>query len=99
MYNGSEFFWLNGRKEAAMEIESMGRVIVPAKLENAGELYMAEVGVITKNEVHRLEEAEALVDTGSTHLSMPKSKLKELGFKKHYGTAQMRTAKGVARLR
>jgi len=77
----------------------MGRVLVTAKLESLKDLWLVEQGLLKSGEIHRLDDVEALVDTGSTYLSMPRSKLKELGFKKPYGTARMRTGTGVAKLK
>lgn len=82
-----------------MRTATMGRVVVSAKIENILEVRDAQRGLISPNEVHRLEVDDALIDTGSTYLAMPKSKLKLLGFTKSYGTARTRTAKGVARLK
>src|SRR5947199_2899425 len=87
------------RMEAAMETETMGRTVVEADIENLAEQFYAEKGIIRPEEIHRIHLDDALVDTGSTYLSMPKSKLKELGFKKPYGIARMRTAKGSARVK
>lgn len=57
----------------------MGRVTVTAKIENSGDLYMAEKGVLPTEEVRSIELNDALVDTGATSLSMPKSMIQRLG--------------------
>ncbi len=77
----------------------MGRVVVAAKLENMGDVILRDRGLLSDDEVHCLEEDEALVDTGATYLAMPRSKLKKLGFTRSYGTARVRTAKGITRLK
>ena len=61
-----------------MGTDTMGRVTVAAKIENCGELYMVEKGVIQSDQVHRIEVSDALVDTGATTLSMPKSLIDQL---------------------
>ena len=61
-----------------MESETMGRVTVTAKVENMGELLLVHKGQLTDDEVHRIEVSEALVDTGATSLSMPKSLIDRL---------------------
>jgi predicted aspartyl protease len=77
-----------------METETLGKVIVPAKIENVVELYNAETGLIDPENVHRLEVPDALVDTGSTYLAMPRRMIEPLGFTKPSGTARSRTTRG-----
>jgi clan AA aspartic protease len=62
-----------------METDAMGRVTVAAKIENWGDLYMVEKGLIQPDHVHRIEVSDALVDTGAAALSMPKSLIDQLG--------------------
>ncbi len=57
----------------------MGRVVVAAKIENLGDLYMVEKGLLAADQVHRIEVSDALVDTGATALSMPKTLVDQLG--------------------
>lgn len=64
--------------EDGMGIETMGRVTVTAKIENLGDLYMAEKGLIPADQVRSVEVTDALVDTGATILSMPKSMIDRL---------------------
>jgi predicted aspartyl protease len=61
-----------------MEPDTMGRVMVAAKIENVGDLYMVEKGLLTADQVHRIEVSDALVDTDATTLSMPKSLIDQL---------------------
>jgi predicted aspartyl protease len=61
-----------------MGTDTMGRVMVAAKIENVAELYLAEKGILSADHVHRIEVSDALVDTGATTLSMPKSLIKQL---------------------
>ncbi len=56
----------------------MGRVVVAAKIENVAELYLSEKGILSPEQVHRIEVNDALVDTGATNLSMPKSLIEKL---------------------
>jgi len=62
-----------------MGSETMGRVTVSAKVENAGDLYMAKKGLIRADEVRSVEVSDALVDTGASSLSMPKKLIEQLG--------------------
>jgi predicted aspartyl protease len=62
-----------------MEIETMGRVLVTARIENLSDLYLAEKGHIPAAEVRALEVTDALVDTGATSLSMPLRFIHQLG--------------------
>jgi len=57
----------------------MGRVTVNAKIENLGDLFMAARGLIPAEQVRHLEVSDALVDSGATGLSMPKSLIQRLG--------------------
>jgi len=62
-----------------MGTETMGRVTVAAKIENVAELYLVQRGDLTDDQVRRVEVSNALVDTGATSLSMPKSLIDRLG--------------------
>ncbi len=59
----------------------MGKVLVTARVENVGDLLDADLGRLAPSEVRAVEVADALVDTGATGLSMPKSLLGTLGLK------------------
>ncbi len=72
-----------------MELVTMGKVIVPARVENLRELYLVEQGLLSADQVHVLEVPDALVDTGATFLSLPKRFTKQLGLKR----TKTRTAK------
>lgn len=56
-----------------MEISQMGKVVVAAKVENLLDVVHAETGSLNPDEVRYVEVTNALVDTGATMLSMPKS--------------------------
>ncbi len=60
----------------------MGRVTTEALIENFGDLYAAEIGAISSDEIRRILVKDALVDSGATLLSIPKKLVKELGLHK-----------------
>ncbi len=62
-----------------MDTETMGRVLVAAKVENYGDLLMAKRGILPPDQVRTIEVTNALVDTGASSLSMPKSMIEQLG--------------------
>ena len=62
----------------------MGRVLTAATVENLGDLWDAERGRITVNDVRRIEIADALVDTGATTLALPTRMIHQLGLTKSY---------------
>jgi len=78
-----------------MEKATMGRVSVLAKIENVVELFNAQKGLIAEDQVHRVDVPDALVDTGSTYLAMPKSMIERLGFDKPFTTQEFRTTRGL----
>jgi hypothetical protein len=57
----------------------MGKVLVAARVENVGDLLAADQGRLAPAEVRAVEVTDALVDTGATGLSMPRSLLETLG--------------------
>ncbi len=78
-----------------MENAVMGRVTVAVRIENVSELYFAAKGIYPPEQVHRVEVADALVDTGSTHLAAPRRLIEQLGFDKPFGTYQALTTNGL----
>lgn len=62
-----------------METEAMGKVLVTAKIENLGDLYKAKLGLLSDDEVRRIEIPDALVDTGATTLLLPRRIIAALG--------------------
>ena len=66
-----------------MEIVTMGRVTVPAKIENLQDIHLADKGVLAGGDIRAIEVAEALVDTGATLLSMPRRLIDHVGLKRH----------------
>jgi predicted aspartyl protease len=65
--------------ERIMGIDTMGKVLVTAKIENLKDLYLAEQGAIPPNEVRLVEVTDALIDTGATAFSMPRRLIEQLG--------------------
>jgi predicted aspartyl protease len=80
---------------SAMEIETMGRVLTEATIENLGDLYIAARGLTSTDEVRRIVVPDALVDSGARLLSLPTRLIRELGLSK-VGTRQVTTSKGPA---
>ncbi|MHB1556521.1 MAG: hypothetical protein ACYC61_03455 [Isosphaeraceae bacterium] len=62
-----------------METETMGKVLVTAKIENLGDLYKAKLGLLADDEVRRIEIPDALVDTDATTLLLPRRIVAALG--------------------
>jgi predicted aspartyl protease len=62
-----------------MEISTMGKVLVTAKIENLFDLYEVEQGRLTPDEVRSVDVDDAMVDTGATLLSLPKRYIEQLG--------------------
>jgi predicted aspartyl protease len=77
-----------------MEILTMGKVVVSARIENQRDLSLAAEGVLAPEKVRQLEVADALVDTGATLLSLPKRIVEQLGLVRHR-TRTARTAAGI----
>jgi predicted aspartyl protease len=62
-----------------MGIETMGKVLVTVRVENMGDLYAVDQGIISPEQVRRVEVDDALVDTGATGLGMPSRLIRQLG--------------------
>ena len=72
----------------------MGRVTAAVKVENVVDLYNAEKGLIRPEQVRRIQVPDALADTGSTYLAMPRRLIEQLGFDKPFTTARAKTTRG-----
>jgi predicted aspartyl protease len=72
----------------------MGKIVVTAKIENVYDLYEAEKGAIPPEQVRSLEVTDAMVDTGATYLSMPRTLIDQLGLKR-FQTRRARTTAGL----
>jgi predicted aspartyl protease len=77
-----------------MEIMTMGKVTVSARIENLQDAYDVEKGVLRAEQVRAVEVSDALVDTGATLLSIPRRLVAELGLTRRR-TRTARTAAGV----
>src|SRR4051812_9528475 len=62
-----------------MGSDTMGRVLVAAKIENNGDVYNFEQGLITAEQIRSVDVSDALVDTGATYLSIPTRLIQQLG--------------------
>ena len=65
-----------------MEILTMGKVVVSARIENLQDTYDAEKGTLPAGEVRCVEVSDALVDTGATLLSIPRRLVAQLGLRR-----------------
>jgi clan AA aspartic protease len=66
-------------REDAMRTETMGKVIVTAKIENVYDLHDVSRGSLSPDKARAVEVTDALVDTGATTLSLPKRLIGQLG--------------------
>jgi predicted aspartyl protease len=77
-----------------MEIETIGKVVVKATIENLDDLLRVNRGEISPDEVRRIQVDDALVDTGAVMLSLPKRYIAQLGLLQ-YKTRRVRTVGGI----
>ena len=77
-----------------MEIATMGKVLVAAKIENLADLLEVRKGTWTPDQVRTVEVTDALVDTGATMLSLPQRLIGQLGLQRHR-TRTARTSAGT----
>ncbi len=77
-----------------MEILTMGKVVVSAKIENLSDLNRVNAGDIPGEQVRSIDVDDALVNTGATMLSLPSRHIAALGLKRHR-TRTAKTAAGV----
>jgi predicted aspartyl protease len=78
-----------------MEIVTIGKVIVPAIIENLEDLLMVEAGTLARDDVRRVEVTDALVDTGAVMLSLPRRLIAQLGLRP-FRKRTVRTVGGIA---
>ncbi len=64
------------------------------ELANRTELILAESGIIKREEVRRVTVDNAIVDTGATRLSLPKTLIEQLGLTP-VGSRKARTTNGI----
>jgi len=75
-------------------VKEMGKVLVTARIENFGDVFEAQKGIIPKSQVRQIEVVDALVDTGATSLMLPKRMIAELGLEQ-FSTRRARGIGGV----
>jgi predicted aspartyl protease len=80
--------------EDRMEIQTMGKVLVTARIENLKDLYNAERGNLPADQVRSVDIEDALVDTGAMILSLPKRWIEKLGLAQ-VRTRRVRTTAGL----
>ena len=66
-----------------MEMNTMGKVVAAAKIENLADQLKVRDGLLAAEQVRRVEVADALADTGATMLSLPKRLVQQLGLQRH----------------
>jgi predicted aspartyl protease len=72
----------------------MGKLVVPAKIENLFDVESRERGQLSEHEVRTVTVTDALIDTGATGLLIPKRLLGQLGLRP-YRTRRSRTIAGI----
>jgi predicted aspartyl protease len=77
-----------------MEIQTMGKVVVAARIESLEDLYDVEKGRLSADQVRCVQVDDALVDTGATMVSLPRGLIERLGLRRSR-TRTAQTAAGV----
>ena len=77
-----------------MESSTMGKVQVPAKIDNLNDLYEVSAGRLKPDQVRYIEVSDALVDTGTMLLMLPHRFVEQLGLQR-YRTRRARTSGGM----
>src|SRR5436305_12972427 len=65
-----------------LQFQPVGLIVTPIHVKNLEDLWPARIGALPNEQVRRLDVMEALVDTGSTMLALPKRYIDQLGLKK-----------------
>ena len=65
-----------------LELETVGRVVTPIRVENLKDLWYTERGSLPAEQVRRIDVMDALVDTGSILLALPTRFIQQLGLTK-----------------
>ncbi|HEY2155395.1 MAG TPA: retroviral-like aspartic protease family protein [Isosphaeraceae bacterium] len=77
-----------------MGVETMGKVLVTATIENLSDVLDVEKGRLAPDQVRRVEIDDALIDTGATSLCMPRRLIEQLGLTP-IRTRTARTSAGI----
>jgi clan AA aspartic protease len=64
-----------------METETMGRVVVEAKIESLRDIWDVERGLLPADQARSVTVSDALVDTGASSLSLPTRLIQQLGLR------------------
>jgi len=83
--------------ESAMGTVVMGKVLVPAHIENVYDLHEVSLGSRPPEAVRQVDVPDALVDTGASTLSLPRHLVAQLGLKP-LRSRQARTSAGSVTL-
>lgn len=73
---------------------TMGKLVVPAKIENLFDVDDRDRGLLTDGQVRAVEVDDAMIDTGATGLLMPKRLIDQLGLRS-YKRRRSRTIAGI----
>jgi predicted aspartyl protease len=84
----------HGARGSKMEMVSVGKVDVSARIENLDDLYEADKGQRAMHDVRTVDVDDALVDAGATLLSVPQRLILQLGLRPHR-TRSARTTSGT----
>ena len=76
----------------------MGSVLVTARIDNLTDLFGVKHGIIAADAARFVEVTDALIDTGATGLSLPKTLLERLGLD-YLRTRRARTSAGDVEVR
>ncbi len=76
-----------------MEAGTLGKILVSARIENNYDLENLACGLVSDEQVRRLEVGDARIDTGAAYLAMPKTMIDQLGLRK-LRTSRAKTAAG-----
>jgi clan AA aspartic protease len=77
-----------------MRTAPMGRVAVPAKIENMEDVYAAKKKGSARKKIRTVAVKDALVDTGATFLSLPRRLIEKLGLYQ-FRTRRAKTSAGT----
>lgn len=77
-----------------MGIETMGKVIVPVRIENISDSLEAAAGKLDPQKIRSIEVNDAVVDTGARLLGLPKRYIEALGLEQ-FETRQAITSAGL----
>lgn len=83
-----------GQEERVIEIVTLGKVSVAARIESLRDIHSAESGALPAEQIRAVDVEDALVDTGASLLSLPRKLVQQLGLKR-MRTRTARTAGGI----